>query len=108
MLNRHRRALRTALRRWWRIDDAADEVMERLDATHSAVAGAPPPRPERAPNVVAQGPGSAEAIWGKGFAGAGDGIRTRGLRITNALLYRRSDHSEASWVKAMRRCCSVV
>ncbi len=37
-------------------DDAADEVMERLDATHAAASAAPPPRPERAPSVVAQGP----------------------------------------------------
>lgn len=39
-------------------DDAADEVMERLDATHAAASAAPPPRPERAPSVVAQGPWS--------------------------------------------------
>ena len=39
-------------------DDAADEVMERLDASHAEASVAPPARPERAPSVVAQGPWS--------------------------------------------------
>jgi hypothetical protein len=36
-------------------DDAANEVMERLDRRHSEAA-APPARPERAPGVVTEGP----------------------------------------------------
>jgi integrase len=37
-------------------DDAADEVMDRLDATHASVAGAPRARPERALGRVSGGP----------------------------------------------------
>lgn len=37
-------------------DDAADAVMERLDATRVSVSAAPPPRPERAPKIIVQGP----------------------------------------------------